>query len=60
MVTVEDHRGLVVQTVFLELGARPEHLQGTDLELDMSEFGDASNRVTFSKFHGGETVTTER
>lgn len=38
----------------------PEHLQGTDLELDMSEFGDASNRVTFSKFHGGETVTTER
>ena len=26
----------------------------------MSEFGDASNRVTFLKFHGGETVTTER
>ena len=25
----------------------------------MSEFGDAGNRVTFSKFHGGETVTTE-
>ena len=41
------------------MGARPEHLQGTDLGLDMSEFGDASNRVTFSKFHGGETVTTE-
>ena len=37
----------------------PAHLQGTDLRPRMNDAGNARGRVTFSKFHGGETITTE-
>ena len=37
----------------------PRHLQGTDLRPRMNDAVTTSGRVTFSKFHGGETITTE-
>lgn len=40
--------------------AQPPHVQGTDLKLVTSEFETAHERLTFSKFHGGETLTTKR
>ena len=38
---------------------KPAHLEGTDLSPVLSLLGDSERRSTFSKFHGGETVTTE-
>lgn len=37
----------------------PGHLQGSDLRPRLNDAGTTSGRVTFSKFHGGETITTE-
>ena len=37
----------------------PTHLQGTDLRLQAHDAGTASSQATFTKFHGGETITTE-
>ena len=37
---------------------KPVHLEGTDLSAVLGLRGDSMRRSTFSKFHGGETVTT--
>ena len=37
----------------------PPHVEGTDLSPVMGFNGNAERSATFSKFHGGETVTTE-
>ena len=38
---------------------KPAHLEGTDLSPILRLLEDSKRRSTFSKFHGGETVTTE-
>ena len=38
---------------------KPAHLEGTDLSPILRLLEDSERRSTFSKFHGGETVTTE-
>ena len=38
---------------------KPAHLEGTDLGPVLGLLGGAGRRSAFSKFHGGETVTTE-